>query len=264
MFVFCSFVQIQFWPFTQWLGTFLTCWSLNCLSFPFPCGFSPLEARFSVLSRELSPSLHMTVSSSFSPRIVDFTLVCEPLLCNILVLSLISPWTPPVVGSSLLLQAALVESVAEERGATVSFSGTIPVHLLTAIHMWIEKSYKSKIHISFWRRDTEKECKILINLFMLIVELCSILGLNKIFLLIAPFKNVATQNFKNSYVALIVFLLENAGLDDFLRPFRGSPHPVLSLNSSHSNTSPYWAPAPGQADGDRAAEASILLEGGSD
>lgn len=65
---------------------------------------------------------------------------------------------------------------------------------------------------------------------------------------------MATQNFKNSYVALIVFLLENAGLDDFLRPFRGSPHPAWSLNASHSNTSPYWAPAPGQADGDRAAE----------
>lgn len=77
----------------------------------------------------------MTVSSSFSHRIIDFTLVCEPLLCNILVLSLIFPWTTPVVGNSLLLQAALVESVAEEGGATVSFSGTISVHLLTATHM---------------------------------------------------------------------------------------------------------------------------------
>lgn len=61
-----------------------------------------------------------------------------------------------------------------------------------------------------------------------------------------------------------VFLLDSAGLDDFLRSLRGCLHPASSLNADHSNASPYWSPALGQADGDGAAKAAIILEGGSD
>lgn len=74
---------------------------------------------------------------------------------------------------------------------------------------------------------------------------------------------MATPNFKHSYVAHIVFLLDSTGLDDFLGPFKGSLHPASSLNTDHSSASPCRTPL-GTDRGDTATKASIIMEGGSD
>lgn len=130
----------------------------------------------------------------------------------------------------------MVDSLAKERGATVSFSGPTHFYLFTVTHMWI-----------------------LINFVDYILK-CNILGLNKIFSLISPFWNVATLNFKHSYVAHIVFLLDSTGLADFLGPFKGFLHPASLLTTDHSSASPYRISL-GTGRGDRATEASIIMEG---